>query len=147
MKPLDRSLHSIDYGASIAGAVAQEAAHRDCCAEESALSRSGRSRLIDRISIGEKPKLKERTDDDALRPPVAHGRRKAALDHVLRGGLLPRRARSVTYVTVRCVNSLETPRNASEVVEACASWGAAPRAGDVEAEPSVESSNLDSTID
>ena len=53
----------------------------------------------------------------------------------------------MTYVTVRCVNSPETPRNASEVVEACTSWGAAPRAGDVEAEPSVDSSNLDSTLD
>jgi hypothetical protein len=53
----------------------------------------------------------------------------------------------MTYVTVRCVNSPEAPRNASEVVEACTSWGAAPRAGDAEAEPSVDSSNLDSPLD
>jgi hypothetical protein len=147
VKQLDRSVHSVDYGASIAGVVAQEAAHRGCCAEESALSMLGRSRLVDRILVGEKPKLKERTDDDALRPPVAHGRRKPAADHVLRGGFPPRRARSMTYVTVRCMNAPETPRNASEVVEACTNWGAAPRACDVEAEPSVDSSNLDSTID
>jgi hypothetical protein len=53
----------------------------------------------------------------------------------------------MTYVTMRCMNAPETPRDAREVVEACTNWGAAPGADDVEAEPSVDSSNFDSAID
>jgi hypothetical protein len=53
----------------------------------------------------------------------------------------------MTYVTMRCMNSPEGPRDAREVVEPCANWGAAPRVDDIEPEPSVDSNNLDSTID
>ena len=53
----------------------------------------------------------------------------------------------MTYLTKRCMTAPESPRDAFEVVVACANFGADPAADDVIAEPSLDSGYSNPVID
>jgi hypothetical protein len=46
----------------------------------------------------------------------------------------------MTYLTLRCVTSLESPRDAREVVETCVYWSEDPAVDEVTTEPAMDSS-------
>ena len=89
----------------------------------------------------------EGTDNDGVRSSVGHERPTPLASRQPRGAFDERDTRSMTYLTKRCMTAPESPRDAFEVVVACANFGADPAADDVIAEPSLDSGYSNPVID